>query len=85
MTEHQKETAIKKPRGKKKQPTLNELPAPTNEPTREEITAAAHALWEQEGCPEGRDLEHWLKAENQLRQGRARGAAPDGSALGPAA
>lgn len=29
-----------------------------------ETTAArAYQLWEQEGCPHGRDLEHWLRAE----------------------
>ena len=40
------------------------------EPTTEEIRAAAHYLWEQDGRPEGRDLEHWLKAEALLRQNR---------------
>ena len=71
---------MKKPRSKQKQPALNEPPAPTDKPTREEIAAAAHALWEQEGQPEGHDLEHWLKAEAQLRQGRARGTASGESA-----
>jgi hypothetical protein len=40
------------------------------EPTTEEIRAAAHSLWEQEGRPEGRDIEHWLRAEVLLRQKR---------------
>jgi Protein of unknown function (DUF2934) len=26
----------------------------------------AYMLWEQEGRPEGRDMEHWLKAEAEL-------------------
>ena len=41
-----------------------------SEPTTEEIRAAAHSIWEQEGRPEGRDMEHWLKAELLLRQKR---------------
>jgi hypothetical protein len=28
--------------------------------------ARAHELWEQEGKPEGRDLEFWLRAEREL-------------------
>lgn len=36
-------------------------------PAREEIAARAHALWENEGCPEGHDQEHWLRAERELQ------------------
>jgi hypothetical protein len=32
----------------------------------EEIARRAHEIWEQEGCPEGREQEHWLQAERQL-------------------
>jgi hypothetical protein len=43
----------------------------------EQIALRAHHLWEERGRPEGRDLEHWLEAERQLRresnQGRGRG------------
>jgi hypothetical protein len=34
--------------------------------TREEITARARALWEQNGRPSGRDLEFWLQAESEI-------------------
>jgi hypothetical protein len=44
--------------------------SPTDEPTSEEIAAAAHAIWEQEGRPDGRELEHWLKAEAVMRAAR---------------
>ncbi len=30
------------------------------------ITERAHQLWEEDGCPEGRDMEYWLKAEEEL-------------------
>ncbi len=32
-------------------------------------------MWEQEGRPVGRDVEHWLIAESKLRQDRTAGAA----------
>lgn len=33
----------------------------------EEISRRAYDLWEQEGRPESRELEHWLRAEQELR------------------
>jgi hypothetical protein len=38
-------------------------------PSNEEIAELAHQLWDQEGRPEGKSEEFWLKAEAQLRQG----------------
>ena len=32
----------------------------------EEIRARAYALWEQEGKPEGRHLQHWLQAKRLI-------------------
>jgi hypothetical protein len=32
----------------------------------DDIAKAAWSIWQQEGCLPGRDLEHWLKAEQQL-------------------
>ena len=34
--------------------------------TKHEITARARELWEQNGCPAGRDLEFWLQAEAEI-------------------
>jgi hypothetical protein len=31
-----------------------------------DIAKVAWGIWQQEGCQHGRDLEHWLKAEQQL-------------------
>jgi len=36
-------------------------------PSSEEIAVCAYIIWEREGCPHGRALEHWLQAEAQLR------------------
>ena len=34
----------------------------------EEIRAIAYSIWENEGCPEGRHLDHWLNAEAIWRE-----------------
>lgn len=30
------------------------------------IRARAYELWEQDGCPEGREQDHWLRAEREV-------------------
>lgn len=40
---------------------------PHREPTHDEIALCAMTIWEEEGRPQGRDLEHWLLAETRLR------------------
>jgi len=32
----------------------------------DEVAKVARSIWEREGCPPGHDLEHWLRAEQQL-------------------
>jgi len=36
--------------------------------THEDISKRAREIWEREGRPQGRDMEHWLQAEAELRQ-----------------
>lgn len=52
-----------------------ELPESTKDKqmTHQEISQRAYEIFMERGCPEGRDLEHWLEAEAQLR---ARTASP---------
>ena len=38
--------------------------------TKEEIRTRARELWEQNGQPEGRDLEFWLQAESEINERR---------------
>jgi hypothetical protein len=33
-----------------------------------EIAALAHRYYVEEGCPEGRSLEHWLRAEREFNE-----------------
>ena len=35
--------------------------------TKHEIKARARELWEQNGCPAGRDLKFWLQAESEIK------------------
>jgi len=32
------------------------------------IRERAYAIWKKEGCPEGRDVEHWLRAEVEINE-----------------
>ena len=36
--------------------------------TEEEIKKLARAIWEAEGCPEGRDCEHYFRARRMLEE-----------------
>jgi DUF2934 family protein len=54
----------------KKAQTSNVEAARISPVTCEEIALYAYYIWEKEGRPEGRALEHWLQAELQLRAAR---------------
>jgi hypothetical protein len=34
----------------------------------EEVRSLAYTIWQEEGCPDGRHVEHWLKAEAILQR-----------------
>ena len=45
------------------------------------VAVLAHRYWEEEGCPPDRDMQHWERAERELR--RTNGDSPaDGQAPG---
>ena len=44
---------------------------PAGTPANDEIARVAHAIWEAEGQPEGRDHEHWMRARQLIEEGRA--------------
>jgi hypothetical protein len=62
---------MKKSKTTKSKLSSNAISRPADEPTKEKIAVAAYILWQQAGCPEGRDVQHWLTAEAQLHQSRA--------------
>lgn len=49
----------------------------------EDVRRAAHALWENEGKPEGRHEAHWLQAELDLQNVGQAAAFRDGEGAGP--
>lgn len=52
-------------------------PQHRTKPTHEEIAECAYLIWEKEGCPEGRDMDHWCQAELQLAAIHTLGIAHD--------
>lgn len=52
-------------------PTADSISArPAQTPTYEEIAVRAYEIYIARGAQEGRDLEDWYQAENELRLGR---------------
>jgi hypothetical protein len=45
-------------------------------PSQESIARRAYEIWQAEGCPEGRAMEHWLRAVSELRA-HSNGAQPE--------
>jgi hypothetical protein len=43
----------------------------SNRPSAEIVSRRAYEIWEQQGRPEGNDLQHWLQAEQELNRGNA--------------
>ena len=48
-------------------PTRMTVPQSAPVITTEEIARCAYAIWERQGRPAGKDTEHWLQAEMQLK------------------
>ena len=42
------------------------------------IRERAYAIWEQEGCPAGQSLGHWLRAETEITNDEALGIRHEG-------
>ena len=36
------------------------------EELRQQVEVSAYYIWKNEGCPHGRDLAHWLRAEAEI-------------------
>jgi hypothetical protein len=43
---------------------------PDEAASQEAVARAAYFIWLKEGCPQGRDQEHWLRAEEQVQRER---------------
>ena len=40
----------------------------------DEIKVMAYNIWEEQGCPDGRDCEHWFLAESQWEEKQKKAA-----------
>jgi hypothetical protein len=49
----------------------------------EAIRVRAYTIWESEGRPDGRSLEHWLQAEDEAVSAGLYGVLEDGKAVAP--
>jgi len=47
------------------------MSVPAGTPADDEIARVAHAIWEAESRPNGRDYEHWMRARQLIEEGRA--------------
>jgi len=54
---------------KNKNSSTNMSSPPRSAPSHDDVAARAYTIWLNHGCPENRDLEHWLEAERQLQGG----------------
>ncbi len=46
-----------------------------------DIRERAYAIWEKEGCPDGKSLDHWLHAEAEIDDEKIIGVTNDGKSL----
>lgn len=51
------------------------MPRSTNV-TPDRIAQRAFELWQRDGCPEGKSMEHWLAAERELNSGKTSAPMP---------
>ena len=45
---------------------IRKFPSRRESISEDEVRARAHDIWEQHGCPHGRDQEFWVRAEREL-------------------
>ena len=57
--------------------------APEN-PESPHVAQRAYEIWQREGCPDGRAMEHWLRAEAELASATSAGSATDNLKIRPA-
>lgn len=74
LTEQIDDAFAQDERGRGKTPGVG-VPGSQNNPlspeAHERVTRRAHQIWEEEGCPDGRSEDHWLRAEQEERGGGA--------------
>ena len=59
---------MSEPKPRRKRQSKSSKPVEITNLSEHELRDAAYFLWEQEGRPEGRDVDNWLAAEQQIRE-----------------
>lgn len=49
-----------------------------DETVKQKIEQRAYEIWESEGCPYGRDFDHWLRAEAEITTSLSESSTPGG-------
>ena len=62
---------MREPKTRRKRQSKSSKPVETKILSENELRDAAYFLWEHEGRPEGRALDHWLQAVGQRNNGMA--------------
>ena len=60
---------MSEPKARRKRQSKSSKPVETKNLSENELRDAAYFLWEREGRPEGRALDHWLQAAGQRSNG----------------
>jgi hypothetical protein len=68
---HRRVAELLRERGLRGPPPVEGVPGVEGEPAHEEIARAAYQLWQAQGCPHGRDQEHWLRAIELVKRNRS--------------
>jgi hypothetical protein len=66
VTEAIDDAFAQNPGGRGKIPGVDVPGSGTNPVSHDEISRRAHAIWEEEGRPEGKAEEHWMRAVREL-------------------
>ena len=53
-------------------------------PESSSVAQRAYEIWQREGCPDGRAMEHWLRAEAELASASSAGGKSDNLKIRPA-
>src|SRR5262249_55047445 len=68
---HRRRAESLRERGFRGPPSVDGVLGVEDEPAYEEVARTAYQLWQAEGCPHGRDQEHWFRAIELVKRNRS--------------
>ncbi len=67
---HAPTTTAGKNGGGKTAPATSATASAATTPAQDPIALRAYQIWQESGCPDGKDKEHWFRAEREVRAGK---------------